>query len=333
MKDLKAEGRPIPIIVLENVSGTITTRNGQDFRILLETLVKDGYRVGPMVINAVHFLPQSRPRLFIIAVRNNYTIPSELLNNGPVVYWNSKALVKTYFDMPEAIINSWIWWKMPLPVPRKLNLIDIIEESPSDVKWHTKEETERLLNLMMPLHQKKVSKAKETQKKVVGTILKRSENNKSGKKVQCAEVRFDGVSGCLRTGSGGSSRQFIIIVEGEKIRTRLLSNREAAKLMGIPDTYQLPTSYNEAYHLIGDGLVVPVSSWIDKTILSPLMNSIKYSETESAYSVDTSDDTSQSKLDSLSLTPLSVRYSHDKCTSILRMIELVAFSSANQTKQ
>ena len=40
--------------------------------------------------------------------------------------------------------------------------------------------------------------------------------------------------------------------------------------MGLPESYQLPRSYNEAYHLIGDGLVVPVVSWLEKQLLHPL---------------------------------------------------------------
>ena len=55
-----------------------------------------------------------------------------------------------------------------------------------------------------------------------------------------AEARFDGFAGCLRTPGGGSSRQFLIEVEGRSIRTRLMTPREAARLMGLPDRYRLP---------------------------------------------------------------------------------------------
>ena len=34
--------------------------------------------------------------------------------------------------------------------------------------------------------------------------------------------------------------------------------------MGLPDDYKLPENYNEAYHLAGDGLVVPVIRHIAK---------------------------------------------------------------------
>ena len=58
--------------------------------------------------------------------------------------------------------------------------------------------------------------------------------------------------------------------QGEQIRSRLLSTREAARLMGLPDSYELPKKYSEAYHLLGDGLVVPVVSWLEEHLLHPL---------------------------------------------------------------
>jgi DNA (cytosine-5)-methyltransferase 1 len=54
------------------------------------------------------------------------------------------------------------------------------------------------------------------------------------------------------------------------IRSRLLSPREAARLMGVPDTYKLPENYTEAYHLMGDGLVVPVVRWLEQHLLHSL---------------------------------------------------------------
>lgn len=62
-----------------------------------------------------------------------------------------------------------------------------------------------------------------------------------------------------------------MIVEGKKVRSRLLSPREAARLMGVPEDYPLPKKYNDAYHLFGDGVAVPVVSWIEKGLLRHLL--------------------------------------------------------------
>lgn len=108
----------------------------------------------------------------------------------------------------------------------------------------------------------------------VGAVYKRTRSNGAdGRKVQRAEVRFDDVAGCLRTPSGGSSRQTIMVVEGQ--RTRLLSPREAARLMGLPDHYALPSNYNEAYHLAGDGVAVPVVRFLAEHLLEPLLTAAR----------------------------------------------------------
>jgi DNA (cytosine-5)-methyltransferase 1 len=43
--------------------------------------------------------------------------------------------------------------------------------------------------------------------------------------------------------------------------------------MGLPDTYKLPEKYNEAYHLTGDGVVVPVVRHIAVSLLEPILRS------------------------------------------------------------
>ena len=62
-----------------------------------------------------------------------------------------------------------------------------------------------------------------------------------------------------------------MIVEGASVRSRLLSPREAARLMGLPDDYQLPSNYNDAYGLMGDGVVVPVVRFLAEHILEPVL--------------------------------------------------------------
>ena len=85
-------------------------------------------------------------------------------------------------------------------------------------------------------------------------------------KVSRWEVHDDDIAGCLRVPSGGSSRQTIVIVEAAWVRSRLLSPREAARLMGLSDDYQLPGNTNDAYGLMGDGVAVPVVSFLAEHI-------------------------------------------------------------------
>ena len=62
-----------------------------------------------------------------------------------------------------------------------------------------------------------------------------------------------------------------MVIEGKRVCSRLLSPREAARLMGLPDTYALPKNYNDAYHLAGDGVAVPVVRFLAAHILEPLL--------------------------------------------------------------
>lgn len=117
----------------------------------------------------------------------------------------------------------------------------------------------------------KIEKAKRAGRRTVGTIYKRTRLDQQGQKTQRAEVRFDGIAGCLRTPAGGSSRQLVIVVEGDSARTRLISSRETARLMGLPDDYELPENYNEAYHLTGDGVVVPAVRHLAEHVFEPIL--------------------------------------------------------------
>jgi DNA (cytosine-5)-methyltransferase 1 len=41
--------------------------------------------------------------------------------------------------------------------------------------------------------------------------------------------------------------------------------------MGLPEDYPLPANYNDAYHLSGDGVVVPVVSYLTEHLLNPVL--------------------------------------------------------------
>ena len=282
VKALASVGRAPSIVVLENVCGALTSHEGKDFAAIGGALESVGYRFGALVIDAVHFVPQSRPRLFVIAVARNRPIPDRLVSAEPDGQWCTGALIEAHRKLPEQLRAGWQWWHLPVPREREAVLSDLIEKSPGGVKWHTKSETKRLVKLMSPVNLAKVTAAKEAGHKVVGTVYKRTRPNKKGVRKQRAEIRFDDIAGCLRTPTGGSSRQTVVFVEGNDVRSRLLSPRETARLMGLPDDYKLPEKYNEAYHLAGDGVVVPVVRHVAEYILEPLLGAFEMAEKKAA---------------------------------------------------
>jgi DNA (cytosine-5)-methyltransferase 1 len=266
--ELRREARQPETIVLENVCGALTSHNGADFRSLINALRGEGYRAGALVIDAALFVPQSRPRLFIVGVRKDIEIDPCLVTELPQKPFHTAGVLAAYRGLSRAERASWIWWNLPVPPFRTLNFSSVIED---DIPWHTTEQTKALLALMSPLHLAKVASAKREKKMVVGSIYKRTRPDEHGNRAQRAEVRFDDIAGCLRTPGGGSSRQTIIVVQGSKVRTRLLSPREAARLMGLPDEYMLPKNYNDAYRLMGDGVVVPVVRHLSRYLLESLV--------------------------------------------------------------
>lgn len=271
MLKLREERRAPRLIVLENVSGALTSHEGKDFSAICSALGSAGYQFGAVVANAVDFVPQSRPRLFIIAVDSSIPLDGIVKSNGPLIPWHTSALKEAFQKIPQPHQSQWVWWNLPAPPYRQTVFADLIEEHPTGINWHTEAETTKLLNMMSDLNLAKVKAAQNSGGKKVGTIYKRTRPDGNGGRIQRAEVRFDDVAGCLRTPAGGSSRQVIMVVEGNSIRSRLLSPREAARLMGLPDTYKLPARYNDAYHLAGDGVAVPVVRFLAEQILEPIL--------------------------------------------------------------
>jgi DNA (cytosine-5)-methyltransferase 1 len=275
ISDMRRKGEHPPIVVLENVCGALTSHSGKDFQAICNTLHKQGYNIGALVVDAAHFLPQSRPRLFVVGVQENIDIPARVLSEKPNSVFFPRALKNAYDGLVPSIQKKWLWWKTDVPNERSQNFSDLIEDEPTGTKWHSPEETENLLSMMSAVNLTKVEKAQNDGVKKVGAIYKRTRRDEIGRKVQRAEVRFDDLAGCLRTPAGGSSRQLILVVEKDTIRSRLISTRETARLMGLPDSYELPDAYNEAYHLTGDGVAVPVVSFLARQIIEPILDEMK----------------------------------------------------------
>ncbi len=266
---LKLTGRAPPLLVLENVCGLLTSHDGKDFRDLCRAIASLGYSFGAVVVDAIHFLPQSRPRLFVVCVKDKKNVPLEICLGRPNAIWHSHALRKAVQSLSPDLQASWIWWNLPNPKISSVSLEQLIESDGDISHWSSQAETNSLLAMMSPTNREKVVKAQKSGNRLVGTVYKRT-RIENGKRIQRAEVRFDGIAGCLRTPGGGSSRQTIILIEGKLVQSRLLGIREAARLMGVPDDYKIPQNYNDGYHIFGDGLAVPAVDYIARNLLDPI---------------------------------------------------------------
>ena len=84
-----------------------------------------------------------------------------------------------------------------------------------------------------------------------------------------AELRTDGIAGCLRTPRGGSGRQILFAAGEGRFNVRLLTPRECARLMGAAG-FTLKVPLNQALFGFGDAVCVPVIEWIANNYLNPL---------------------------------------------------------------
>lgn len=261
MKAMSAQDRAPPVIVIENVVGLLTSHHGDDFTALCGALSEEGYRFGALEIDAGAFVPQSRPRVFVVATR--------LATDGleGTSGFHSRAVREAAARLPDDLKARWIWWGAPSPPARNTDLAVVLE--PDDaVTWNPPERTDALLALMADSHREAVERRVKSGERAVGAVFRRMRGGD-----QRAEVRFDGVAGCLRTPRGGSSRQTLLVIENGQVRSRLVTPREGARLMGLPDSYLLPRSQTAGLQVIGDGVAVPAVRWLAQTLLEPLLDS------------------------------------------------------------
>lgn len=240
------------VLALENVVGLLSANGGDNYRVLHMALVERGYDCGAVVLDASHFVPQSRSRVFVIAVQHGYKIPAHLTGTKPC-WLHNKAAFELGYSLP-----GWIWWTTEKPPRRSSVLKDIIEEE-------AKFDKDTVLRLVPERHQIQLNEHDT----VYATGYRRTRHGE-----QQLELRFDGIAGCLRTPEGGSSKQYLVVKRNNEIHARLLTVREAARLMGAPDSFVLPGSYNDGYKAMGDAVVMPVAQFIGEKFLSKIAEAV-----------------------------------------------------------
>jgi len=243
------------VVALENVVGLVSAAGGAHYCALHAALAKRGYRVGALMLDAVRWLPQSRPRIFVVGVRAGADT-ADLEADEPT--WCHSTPVRRAAEGCE----GFVWWRVPEPRVERAGLSELIDFSePTDEPARARHN----LALIAPQHKARLAELSNT-RRAVFPGYKRTRNGR-----QVLELRFDDVAGCLRTPEGGSSRQLLVIRDGERTSTRLLTVRETARLMGAGDDYVLVGSYNDGYKAMGDAVAAPAVRHLARTLLAPLV--------------------------------------------------------------
>jgi DNA (cytosine-5)-methyltransferase 1 len=262
----KMEERKPRLVLVENVPGFLTSHGGKDFKKALLALNEIGYSVDPFIVDAAFFVPQSRKRLFIVGilkeVGQNRT-EQHLFANSEL---RPPSLSDFILSNPQI---SWTIRSLPPPRKRRMKLTDILEPLiESAPEWWSGERSEYLLNQMSPRHRSIADRMISGENWSYGTVFRRIRNSRS-----MAELRIDGLAGCLRTPRGGSGRQILFKAGKGGFFVRLLTPRECARLMGAGN-YKICSSVNQALFGFGDAVCVPVIRWIARNYLNPVLQEI-----------------------------------------------------------
>jgi len=270
VKLLEAMGsRRPPLVLLENVLGFLTSHDGEDFAIAMKTLNRLGYSVDAFVLDAKWFVPQSRPRLFVVA---------SLISNAENIdrrhpRWSERLrpeLLSRYIDAHADI--AWSLRSLPEPPPGAAAcLADVLEDLPPEApEWWSRERTEYLYHQMSQRHRALADRWIESRTWCHGTVFRRVRRQSDGTKRSMGELRSDGIAGCLRTPKGGSGRQILFKAGYGCYAARLLTPRECARLMGADD-FKINVPLNQALFGFGDAVCVPAITWIAQNYLNPLL--------------------------------------------------------------
>ena len=260
----RLDRRP-PIVLLENVIGLVTRRNGEDFRVMLRHFAELGYGVDAFVLSAEHFLPQSRRRLYVVCAAPSLRSGDRAYSSRPGTCRPSYLLKAAETCEPA---NGWLNLELPEPPQRSAELQDLIDLS-DRAGWWIEGEAAELLATCKPDHAARLQKLAAGPGTWVGTAFRRTPREKVPGRSKRLEVRFDGVAGCLLRSSGGGL-QFVVAAGDGRVRLRPMSAAEYAALQGIEHLPDRSESASRAAY--GDGVCKPAIEWIDRHVLTPLRN-------------------------------------------------------------
>ena len=275
MRRLKERGLMPPVVMLENVAGLVSGKGGEDFKKTCRAVAELGYYLDAMIVDAKHFIPQSRPRLFIIGVTQEM-IPLQAQSGeawATEMEHRNGAVGKRLYEVMKSTQLTTGWIAFPLPsLPPIMTDIASLIDTDAEQAWWSEEEVTKHLNRTSKSHRQQLERLQLSGRTWIGTGFRRIREGTTR-----VEVRFDGIAGCLRTANGGSARQIVVMAQSDSIKMRWMTPREYARLQGAPD-FNIRRGINQSLTGFGDGVCVPVIEWIDTHILSALCPSAKASQ-------------------------------------------------------
>lgn len=246
-------------LVLENVCGLASSHGGADFRMVVEAFNGLGYSVDAFELNARRWLPQSRPRMFVVGLRNPL--------GGGILDSSLRPDKLSWIHSDDSLVTHVTPFSR---VPRlKANgFTKMAEKLPDDdPRWWDQERTEKFIGSLSDVQRLRFEKLLDGEMRVARTAYRRTRN---GKPVW--ELREDDIAGCLRTARGGSSRQAVAFIGQGEVHVRWMTGLEYAKLQGAEDFKIGEFRESQVQYAFGDAVAVPAVSWLMRTAVIPALN-------------------------------------------------------------
>jgi DNA (cytosine-5)-methyltransferase 1 len=257
--DEMGQRRPAAVL-LENVIGFASSRGGRDMRDAIVRLNALGYCCDLFALDARRFVPQSRPRMFIVGSRDGVV-------GGD---WSPTDLRPAWVGAFVAAHPELKMRAVPLQPPgfTSETLAAYVERiSPASDRWWESARLDAFLSSLSPLQTVRVEEVRNAARLTWATAYRRTRH---GRPVW--EVRPDRISGCLRTARGGSSKQAVVEAGRGNVRVRWMMPVEYARLQGVPDFKLDGVGDVAALFGLGDAVCVPVIRWIARTYLRPMLD-------------------------------------------------------------
>ncbi|MDX8031023.1 DNA cytosine methyltransferase [Lentzea sp. BCCO 10_0856] len=255
--ELDETARPA-VLTLENVVGLATSHGGEDLAAAISAMNELGYSVDVLTLDARWFVPQSRPRLFLVGARN-----------APVSEQGANPKLRPDWLRAPFSDASLITHEARLPeVPDTAvgGLSTIVE---ADVEeWWDAARVAKFEASLSPVQAKRL----DVLRRKKGNPSHRTAYRRTRAGVPMWEIRADDIAGCLRTAGGGSSKQALVEAGNGKLRVRWMTSLEYARLMGA-GRYNLQEvkRASQALFGFGDAVCVPAVAWLAKNYLMPLV--------------------------------------------------------------
>ena len=213
------ERRP-PLVLLENVPGFLTSHDGADFATAVDELAALGYWLDSFVIDARWFVPQSRPRLFLVGYHDELVGPP-LVRRRP----DADAIDDPWrqaIRRAERLRPARLMAAMEAIEPRdrlgdrrlrrrrarRATRSPISSTPATTSRGGATTKSSGTAQMMFDRHRRQMDAlAAASTAPVLLTGFRRIREGQ-----QRLEVRFDGVAGCLRTPRGGSAKQIVLML-------------------------------------------------------------------------------------------------------------------------